>query len=48
MKIFIIEDEMEIVTFAANEFEELGHEVAVAETGEKGSAMAMAQSVTTI
>ncbi len=43
MRILIIEDDAEIATLVASGFEELGHEVSVAENGGKGSALAMNQ-----
>ena len=44
MRILIIEDDTEIATLVASGFEELGHEVTVAEKGEKGSTLAKNQS----
>ncbi len=41
MRILIIEDDAEIATLVASGFEKFGQEVTVAETGEKGLALAM-------
>jgi two-component system OmpR family response regulator len=44
MKILIIEDDSEIASLVAGGFEELGHEVAVAEKGKEGFALAMSRN----
>lgn len=44
MRILIIEDDTEIAALVASGFEELGHEVSIAEKGEKGAALAMNRS----